>query len=275
MGSPCELVCEAPQRHIASELSELVAAEAHRIEAKFSRYLDGNIVSRINDAAGAGVEVDEETADLLDFAAVLYGMSEHRFDVTSGVLRKAWRFDGSDRIPGNAEVKELLQQVGWHKVDWQRPILRMPAGMEIDFGGIGKEYAVDRCAALVREQGSGPCLVNFGGDLAASDAPARRRAWKVAIEGALANEATQVIEFRRGALATSGDARRFLLKDGVRYSHILDPVTGWPVPDAPRSITIKAGTCVEAGMLSTLAMLQGCGAEEFLSAQSAEFWCRR
>lgn len=275
MGSPCELVCEAPQRRVALELTELVAAEAHRIELKFSRYLDGNIVSRINAAAGAAVEVDDETADLLDFAETLYNLSEQRFDVTSGVLRRVWRFDGSDRIPGVAEVEDILDLVGWHKVEWQRPMLQMPAGMEIDLGGIGKEYAVDRCAGLLRTQGSSPCLVNFGGDLVASEVPSRRHSWKVAIEGARENEPGQVIELRRGALATSGDARRFLLKDGVRYSHILDPTTGWPVPDAPRSITIVADTCVEAGMLSTLAMLKGSGAEAFLKAQALKYWCRR
>jgi thiamine biosynthesis lipoprotein len=275
MGSPCELVCEAPQRRVALELTELVATEARRIEAKFSRYLDGNVVTQINSANGAGIEVDDETADLLDFAATLYTLSEHRFDVTSGVLRRVWRFDGSDRVPSAADVRDILGLVGWHKADWQRPILRMPAGMEIDLGGIGKEYAVDRCAGLVREQGSSPCLVNFGGDLVATDAPSRRRSWKVAIEGAMADQPGQLIELRHGALATSGDAKRFLLKDGLRYSHILDPITGWPVPDAPQSITIVADTCVEAGMLSTLAILQGSGAEDFLSAQSAKFWCRR
>ncbi len=275
MGSPCELVCEAPQRRLALELTELVAGEARRIEDKFSRYLDSNIVSQINSADGAAVEVDEEMADLLDFAATLYALSEHRFDVTSGVLRRAWRFDGSDRIPSAVDVREILGLVGWHKVDWQRPILRMPAGMEIDLGGIGKEYAVDRCAKLIRGQGSSPCLVNFGGDLVATDAPARRRFWKVAIEGVVADEPGQIIELRHGALATSGDARRFLLKEGIRYSHILDPTTGWPVPDAPRSITIVADTCVEAGMLSTLAMLKGSGAEGFLKTQSAKYWCRR
>ena len=275
MGSPCEVVCEAPQRHIALELTELVATEARRIEAKFSRYLDGNIVSEINSAAGAGVEVDDETADLLDFAATLYTLSEHRFDVTSGVLRRVWRFDGGDRIPNAADVRDILGLVGWHKIEWQRPMLRMPAGMEIDLGGIGKEYAVDRCAGLVREQGSSPCLVNFGGDLVATEPPSRRHSWKVAIEGVCADQPGEVIELRHGALATSGDARRFLLKDGVRYSHILDPTTGWPVPDAPRSITIMADTCVEAGMLSTLAMLKGIGAEDFLGKQSGKYWCRR
>lgn len=275
MGSPCELVCEAPKRAHALRLTGRVAAEAWRIEEKFSRYLEGNIVARINAASGKTIEVDEETADLLDFAVTLYDLSEHRFDITSGVLRRVWRFDGSDCIPGVSEVEAVMQLVGWHRVSWQRPYLQMPAGMEIDLGGIGKEYAVDRCAALIREEGGDPCLVNFGGDLVATEAPDRRRHWKVAIEGDSATEADRIVNLKQGALATSGDARRFLLKDGRRYSHILDPTTGWPVPDAPRSITIVADTCVEAGAVSTLAMLKGAAAEGFLKAQTAAFWCRR
>jgi thiamine biosynthesis lipoprotein len=78
-----------------------------------------------------------------------------------------------------------------------------------------------------------------------------------------------------GGLATSGDARRFLQKDGVRYSHILDPKTGWPVPGAPRSVTVAADSCTQAGMLSTLAMLKGAQSESFLKEQGVLFWCNR
>lgn len=275
MGSPCELICEARKRADALELSALVATEAWRIEDKFSRYLDGNIIARINSAEGHPVEVDEETAALLDFAVTLYDLSEHRFDITSGVLRRIWRFDGGDQVPSRQSVEDMLSLVGWHRVDWRRPMLQMPGGMEIDLGGIGKEYAVDRCAALLREQGGSPCLINFGGDLVATEPPLRRRRWKAAIEGDEPDVPNRIIDLKIGALATSGDARRFLLKDGVRYSHILDPTTGWPVPDAPRSITIAANTCVQAGMISTLGMLKGAQAENFLSAQEVVFWCRR
>jgi thiamine biosynthesis lipoprotein len=76
-------------------------------------------------------------------------------------------------------------------------------------------------------------------------------------------------------LATSGDAKRFLLNNGVRYGHILDPPTGWPVKDAPRSVTVAAGTCLDAGMLATFAMLHGPGAEAFLSAQNVRHWILR
>jgi len=153
----------------------------------------------------------------------------------------------------------------------------MPPRMEIDLGGIGKELAVDCAARLLRENTNASCLVNFGGDLVATKKPSRRKAWKVGIESVTNTDSTAdaILNLQVGGLATSGDARRFLLKDGVRYSHILDPKTGWPIPDAPRSITVAADTCTQAGMLSTLGMLKGAQAERFLDAQEQRYWCNR
>jgi len=275
MGSPCEVLLESGTRNQAASITSAVAAEAWRIEDKFSRYLKGNIVDQINTANGASVKVDDETANLLDFAATLYKLSDGRFDITSGVLREVWTFDGGDHIPDPSSVEAVLSRVGWSRVQWARPVLTLEPGMEIDFGGIGKEYAVDLCVAHIRDSQSGPGLVNFGGDLAISGPPMRRRAWKVAVEGTLPDAADHLIDLRQGALATSGDARRFLCRDGVRYSHILDPGTGWPVPDAPASVTVAADTCTQAGMTSTLAMLEGLGAEKFLAQQDMLHWCRR
>ncbi len=148
--------------------------------------------------------------------------------------------------------------------------------MEIDLGGIGKEYAVDCAMRLVQEAWPAPALVNFGGDLRASGPRADGTAWTVAIESVEEEGRTAgVLELSGGALATSGDARRFLLKDGVRYSHILNPRTGRPVIGAPRSVTVAAPTCVEAGMIATLAMLQGRRAEAFLKREGVRAWCIR
>lgn len=275
MGSPCEVLLDGGSREAALAACTSVATEAWRIEDKFSRYLDGNIIAHINTAAGEPVKIDDETARLLDFATTLYELSAGRFDITSGVLREVWTFDGSDKLPPADAVREVRQRVGWHQASWQAPFLTLDIGMEIDLGGIGKEYAVDRCAGLLRDACRVPALVNFGGDLAVTGPPTQRKAWTVAVEGAGENRAEHVLELRRGALATSGDARRFLLRDGIRYSHIIDPSTGWPVPDAPSSVTVAADTCTQAGMLSTLAMLRGREAEDFLEGQDVRFWCRR
>ena len=275
MGSPCEVLTEAPSAQVAEDLSRQVATEAWRLEDKYSRYIDGNIIDRINSAGGRPVEVDTETAQLLDFSVTVHRLSDGAFDITSGVLRRAWRFDGSDRIPDPAAVRDLLGSIGWDKCAWQSPVLTIPAGMEIDLGGVGKEYAVDRAILVLREATKIPCLVNFGGDLAVTGPPGRRPAWGIGIEGSDPGSAVKLIQLRQGAVATSGDARRFLLCDGVRYGHVLDPRTGWPVAGAPSSVTVAADTCTQAGMLATLAMLAGPAAETFLAGQAEKYWCRR
>lgn len=277
MGSPCEVLSEADDESLARGLIDAIAAEAWRIEDKYSRYLPDNVVDRINRSDGESIEVDDETANLLDFATSLYAMSSGGFDITSGVLRKAWVFDGGDKIPDDKLVQSILETVGWEKVSWDRPNLTLQPGMQIDFGGIGKEYAVDKAAGLVVEKTSASTLLNFGGDVIATGSPADSKGWQVGIEAleTSARKADRVIRLSQGALATSGDARRFVLKDSVRYGHILDPTTGWPIKDAPRSVTVAADTCTEAGMLATLAMLNGADAEKFLEAQNIQFWCQR
>ncbi len=275
MASPCELLLERADLEEAGELGRLAAREAWRIETKFSRYRPDSIVSTINASQGRPVAVDAETAALIDYAAQCYALSGGRFDITSGVLRRCWTFDGSDRIPDPGAIAALLQHVGFDKIRWQPPHITLPAGMEIDFGGFGKEYAVDRVLALVAERFAGAVLVNFGGDLAANDAP-KSAPWQVGVERPDTDrEARLLLELTRGALATSGDTRRFLLREGVRYGHILDVRTGWPVPNPPRSVTVAANTCVEAGMLATLAALHGEAAEAFLQEQGAQYWCLR
>lgn len=278
MASPCEVLLETHDRDEARRLGNLVAIEAWRIEDKFSRYIDGNPVDRINSAAGTAVEVDVETARLLDFAATLHEISNGSFDITSGVLREVWQFDGSENVPEEGAIERVMERVGWHRVQWQRPRLRLLPGMQIDLGGIGKEYAVDRCAGMLRNASDIPCLVNFGGDLAAARPPCQRPSgWIVGVEAPdqAQPSAGRTLSLYSGGMATSGDSRRFLLKDGVRYGHILDPTTGWPVPDAPRSITVAADSCIQAGMLSTLAMLAGARAEAFLEDQQVQYWCNR
>jgi thiamine biosynthesis lipoprotein len=275
MASPCEVHVEGADRDRADRVLDAVAAEAWRVEQKYSRYLDGNIVSRINATDGAAIEVDEETAGLLDYADTLFRLSDGSFDITSGVLRRAWRFDGGSSVPAKAEVDALMKKVGWRRVRWQRPDITLEPGMEVDLGGIGKEYAVDRAAAIA-ERLWPRCLLNFGGDLRAIRPGVDRGGWTVGIEGLCADSVpARRIRLARGGIATSGDSKRFLIRGGKRYGHILDPTTGYPVEGAPRSVTVLAPTCMEAGMLATFAMLQGREAESFLEAQECRYWVLR
>jgi thiamine biosynthesis lipoprotein len=272
MASPCEVLMEVEDHSIAKKILDTVSNEALRIENKFSRYRNDNIVYKINNAVGKTVAVDDETARLIDFADELHQLSDGLFDITSGVLRKAWRFDGSDRIPKKSAVSGLLARVGWQKVKWKANELVLKPGMEIDLGGIGKEYAVDRCVKLVQNLTDASVLVNFGGDLATTGERPARGYWSVGRLITGKEQAVALFQLYRGAIATSGDANRYLLKNGVRYSHVLNPKNGWPVPDAPHTVSVALPTCTEAGMMSTLAMLQGSQAEDFLKLQAVEYW---
>lgn len=276
MASLCEVLIDTDNEALATELGLIAANEAWRIEDKYSRYDSKSLCFEINSKAGQVVEIDEETFNLFEFASQCYEMSEGTFDITSGILRKVWHFDGSDNVPSEKSVEALLQLVGWDKVSYSANSFLMKKGMEIDFGGLGKEYAVDRAVLLISQRSNAPFLVNYGGDLAVHGTRINDEPWQVGIEHPSfdASQST-LVTLRTGAVATSGDANRFLLKDNHRYSHILDVVTGWPVKNPPNSITVAAPQCIQAGFLATLALIQGADAENFLKEQNILHWSIR
>lgn len=293
MASPCEVIIQSSDSQLAKKLGDVIAREVWRIEDKYSRYDPNSICSVINNSAGQAVNIDEETYLLLNFAEQCYQLSDGLFDLTSGILRKVWCFDGSDKLPSNTQVAKYLPYVGWRKVKFDQQQITLADGMEIDFGGIGKEYAVDRAIILAKQLTDLPVLVNLGGDLSVTRARLNSTPWQVAIEhpdvdsteGCIKNNiksnidrnsiTDMIISLTSGALATSGDARRYLLNSGKRYSHLLNAKTGWPIENAPRSITVLAPACIQAGILATMALLQGDNAEQFLSEQEIKFWSRR
>lgn len=289
MASPCEVLLALPesQASLAQQVAESMAVEVWRIEAAYSRYRSNNLFSELHSHPGQKQRVDAETARLLNFAEQAWHLSGGLFDLTSGLLRKVWVFDASDRVPQQAAIDALLPLIGWQKLDWQTDApdaagliqggwLTLPQGMELDFGGIGKEYAADRALGMALQTLPQPdigVLVNLGGDLACNAPRAPGKPWCVGVESlAVENSASLVLQLSRGGLATSGDSRRYLLKDGKRYSHLLNPLTGWPVEDAPRSVSVAAPSCVQAGLVASLALLQGRDARTFLNSTGLKYW---
>lgn len=279
MASPCELLIDIDNKALAILVGEQVAHEAWRIEDKYSRYQVDSACGQLNARAGQICDIDEETFLLLQFADQCFQMSQGLFDITSGVLRKVWHFDGSDNIPSVQEVEKVLPFIGWKKVTFDQHSFHMQSKMEIDFGGIGKEYAVDKALLIAQQllaehqQGDCPLLINFGGDLAVSGPRANNVAWTIGVEHpSLLHHKSMIVNISHGAIATSGDANRFLLKNGKRYSHILNVQTGWPVENPPKSVTVAAPKCIQAGLLSTLALLQGQDAGNFLTSQEITHW---
>lgn len=274
MASPCEVLINHPDEQVAKLIGDAVAHEAWRIEDKYSRYLSTSVCSAINESAGRGINIDDETYKLLKFAEQCYQLSDEKFDITSGVLRNVWHFDGSDNVPCLNSVKPLLAFIGWSKVELSPKRIVLPLGMELDFGGFGKEYAVDCCLQIAQTISTAPMLINFGGDIVCNSPQIGNVPWHVGIEHpSFAGKQQVVIDISQGAIATSGDARRFLLKSGVRYSHVLDPKTGCSIIDAPKSISVLAPNCIQAGFLATLALLKGKKAQTFLTEQKIQHWC--
>lgn len=272
MGCSCEILLDTQNQSIGEEQLAAARQEAERVEKKYSRYRKGNIVDEINQGRGKPVRVDEETAALLNFAAQCYDMSEGLFDITTGVLRRLWSFERKEATFERKDFDRIKSQMGWDHVRWNPPNFQLPAGFEIDLGGICKEYAADKILALLIKRHALATLVNLGGDIAA----AGNRLWSVGIEDVLRpGEVAKTVHLRRGGIATSGTTKRFVKIEGETYSHILNPKTGWPVKKAPESVTVAAKTCTEAGFWSTLAILHGDEAEAFLKEQSLEFWCFR
>lgn len=259
MGGPCELQLYAVTAVDAERAAAAAIAEVSRIEAKYSRYRDDSVLSKINSAAGGEpVVVDDETAAMLDYAATAYQQSGGLFDITSGVLRRAWDFK-SNTLPSAEHVAEQLPKVGWQKIFWQRPELSLlEAGMELDFGGFGKEYAADSAARVCREQGIAHGLVDLGGDLHVLGPHPDGKPWRVGIRNPRDPEQPiGVISVTQGGLASSGDYERFMLIDDRRYCHILNPLNGWPVQGEAAAITVFAPQCLLAGTAATVFLLKG------------------
>lgn len=274
MASRCEVRVFASDETSAARWSDAAIEEVRRIEAKYSRYRDDSVTTAINRAAGsAPFEADGETAALLDYAATLHAQSDGAFDLTSGVLRRAWDFKAA-RLPQVREVEQLLPLVGWQHVEWDGRWLRLTRpGMEVDFGGIGKEYAADRAAARMDALGARHGLVNLGGDVRVLGPQPDGSAWNVGIQDprGLGGVAIAGLPVPVGAMATSGDYERYFEHEGRRYCHLLDPRTGWPV-NHWRSMSVVAPLCVLAGACATIAMLKPVDeAVAFLREQKLRF----
>lgn len=258
MGTPCEIQLFTKNAKTAQRISDAAIRDVQRLEAKYSRYKPDSFLAKINQIAaqGGSIEVDEESASLLDYANTCYQQSDGLFDISSGLLRSAWRFNESI-LPEPALVTRLLEKVGWEKISWRAPRLTFEIpGMEIDFGGIVKEYAADRVAALCHQQDCRHGLINLGGDVKIIGPRPDQAPWHIGISHPRdKHNMLESITLSKGAIASSGDYERCMIIDGVRYGHILNPKTGWPTRYLS-SVTVISDFCVIAGSAATIAMLK-------------------
>ena len=262
MGTHCEIqyACDESKRAEAFERTALAWLQA--FEAKYSRFRDDSLVSRINAAAGRQwIEVDAEMEQMLKLCDTLYFLTQGILDPTALPLLRVWDYKAEHPVlPTDAAIAAARRLVGWPKVQRAPGKILLPdVGMALDFGGFGKEYAVDVVAQLAVDLGISNVLVDFGHDLRAMGKPPGRPAWHIGLEDPRhpGDAAGSVALSGSRGIASSGDYLRRFTLGGKRYGHIIDPRTGRPVANGCSQATVISGTCLYAGVLSTTAFVLG------------------
>ncbi len=273
MGSACEVVLASHNQKDAESMAKLAIDEVLRIEHKYSRYTTDSVIAKINQQAGcAAVQCDDETWALFQFASQLFDKSDGLFDITSGVLRQVWDFKKSE-VPTSQKLETLLPLVGWQKVVLQDQSIALPlAGMEVDLGGFGKEYAADRAAQVLKEKGVAHGYVNLAGDMRFLGPKPNAEPWMIGIQDPrVSDQVVATLPITQGGLATSGDYERYFEWNGQRYCHVLNPKTGMPVRHW-RSVSVTAPATVVSGCTTTMAMLKEADGLAFLEATGFDFF---
>ncbi len=254
-GTGCRIAFVAPPP-VAAAFQTAVLAWVAAFEAKWSRFWDASLVSRINAAAGKEpVALDPDADRIFALCHELHFLTRGVFDPTALPLLKLWDWRRQrTALPTDAEIAEAKALVGWRGVQRAPGKIFLPrADMGIDLGGMGKEYAVDQVAMLARAHGCTSALVDFGADIRAfGPPPDGRAAWHIGLEDPRRPGACWTgLAVLDAAVATSGDYVRKFDAGGTRYGHIIDIRTGRPVSNGVLSVSVLAPSCTQAGMLTT------------------------
>ncbi len=261
MGCPCSIQIYSSSESHFIDIRDAVYQEVDRLDKHYTNYSGDSFTAEINNSSGNrnGIIVDAETATLLDYSQACYQQSGGFFDITAGILRQAWdSHDPNPKLPSKSLLKDLLAKVGWKRLIWKNPKLTLPIdGMNLDFGGVVKEYAADAAASICKINGISSGFIDLGGDITVIGPHPDGRPWAVGIKAPRGdNNESAAVFIHQGGLASSGDFERYIEIDGCRYSHILNPKTGWPVSGVSAT-SVVADHCLIAGSFSTIAMLKG------------------
>lgn len=263
MGSDVHITAWAADETSALAAFEAVFAEFDRLESIMSVWRDGSEVQRLNAAAGRhAVPIGHDMQQVLRAARQVSEWTGGKFDVTFGALSGLWKFDHDqdNEIPDMAAVRERLPLIDYTALEVDEragtAFLKRP-GMRVHLGGIGKGYAIDRGAEILRARGVRDFIIQSGGDLYVSGVHGERP-WRVGIRDPRgpADRTIAALDLTNSTFSTSGDYERFFLKDGQRYHHILDPDVGEPARGC-QSVTILAGNATIADALSTGVFILG------------------
>ncbi|MDI6703728.1 MAG: FAD:protein FMN transferase [bacterium] len=258
MGTWVDVTVVAPNKKVGEEVVESAFHEFKRIESLMSNYKATSEISRLNRIGSA--RVSKETLEVINKAIAFSIQSRGAFDITCKPLLDLWREARfRKRIPTKDEIKEKLALVGYENLDIEgNKVTFKIKGMGVDLGGIAKGYAVDKAIKILKEKGIKQALVNAGGDIYVLGRAPKREKWRIGIQHPRKEKGIlEVIKIRDRAIATSGDYERYFTLGGKRYSHIVNPKTGYTVASVPMSVTIIASDCTEADALATTCFVLG------------------
>ena len=261
MGTIADLTAVAPSEAIAQEAITAGFHEIRRLEQLLSTWIETSELSRVNAAAGrVPVAVSPETFELLTRAVEIGALTGGAFDITVGPAVRLWKVTEADRVPTMMELAIAAQYVDYRllRLDReQRTAFLEKPGMQIDIGGIGKGYAAEHAAAVMREAGAIGGLIGIAGDFRIFGRRADSTAWPVGIQHPRRSDSVlAMLESVDEAVSTSGDYERFFFKDRIRYHHILDPRTLTPARLC-QSVTIVAPDATTADGLATGVFVMG------------------
>jgi FAD:protein FMN transferase len=264
LGSDCELFFAADTVEQAQRFAGSALAWIATFEARHSRFLPDSELSLINlNAAKGFTSICAETELLLDLCDQVHFATQGAFDPTSLPLSELWSWrqrSAAPAVPTAEEIAAAKAHIGWKRVQRaQGKVLLPEPGMKLDFGGVGKEFAVDSLLRVALGCGIQHVMVDLGGDIAVHGEPPEGGGWYVGLEDPLDNNKCYCgIRLRSGAaVASSGDYRRCFQHQGTTYGHIIDCRSGWPVAHGTRAVSVIAPRCTQAGLLSTAAMILG------------------
>ena len=262
MGTRVEILLWAASGERASELFDVAFAEIDWVDATLSTYRSTSELSRINaTASGAAVTVDPEVFGLLEQAVRYSERTGGAFDVAVGPLIDVWRGAGAaGLVPSALDLERARARSGSQLVlldPGRRTVRFRRAGVELDFGAIGKGWALDRAAAALRRLGVGSALLGAGeSSYYAIGAPPGKTGWPITVTDPAGDSVLATVLLHDGSLATSGATRQFVELAGRRYSHIIDPRTGWPV-EGMLQVTVTAERATDSDALSTALFVLG------------------
>ncbi|MCB1776412.1 MAG: FAD:protein FMN transferase [Candidatus Competibacteraceae bacterium] len=267
MGTSYDLkLVPAPNQTVPADFQSQVEALLARINKTLSTYDPDSELSRFNrNSSTDWIAVSPELQQIVAEGLRISALSSEAFDITVGPLVNLWGFGPAprrDQVPSDAEIAQAQERVGY----WQLSIREQPPALKkerpdlyVDLSAIAKGYGVDQLAALVEAAGIGNYLVSIAGEIRAQGHNGQGQPWTIAIEKPVAGQRAveRLIQLGDHSVSTSGDYRNFFEQDGQRYSHIINPRTGRPVPQTLASVTVVTDRSMIADATATALMAAG------------------